>query len=248
MLGRIHSIESCGTVDGPGIRFVVFTQGCPLRCKYCHNPDTWNCDGGTLMEVSQILEQYEACKEFLRNGGITVSGGEPLLQMDFLIDLFTKCKEREIHTCIDTSGIVYQPDNKVQQQKLEQLMAVTDLILLDIKHIDSTKHKELTGADNNGILGFAQYLNEHNIPVWIRHVVVPEITTKDEDLYQLGYFLGQLKNIKALDVLPYHTLGEVKYERLGIPFPLKGVKAATKDDAVRARDIILKGMKARIKG
>ncbi len=248
MLGRIHSIESCGTVDGPGIRFVVFTQGCPLRCKYCHNPDTWNCDGGTLMEVSQILEQYEACKEFLRNGGITVTGGEPLLQMDFLIDLFTKCKEREIHTCIDTSGIVYQPDNKVQQQKLEQLMAVTDLILLDIKHIDSTKHKELTGADNNGILGFAQYLNEHNIPVWIRHVVVPEITTNDEDLYQLGYFLGQLKNIKALDVLPYHTMGEVKYERLGIPFPLKGVKAATKDDAVRARDIILKGMKARIKG
>ncbi len=248
MLGRIHSIESCGTVDGPGIRFVVFTQGCPLRCKYCHNPDTWNCDGGTLMEVSQILEQYEACKEFLKNGGITVTGGEPLLQMDFLIDLFTKCKERGIHTCIDTSGIVYQSDNEVQQQKLKELMEVTDLILLDIKHIDSTKHKELTGADNKGILGFAQYLNENNIPVWIRHVVVPEITTIEEDLYQLGYFLGQLKNIKALDVLPYHTMGEVKYERLGIPFPLKGVKAATKDDAVHARNMILKGMKARIKG
>ncbi len=199
------------------------------------------------MEVSEILEVYEGYKEFLKNGGITVTGGEPLLQMDFLIELFTKCKERGIHTCIDTSGAVFQPNNKFQQEKLTKLMAVTDLVLLDIKHINSEKHKDLTGADNKGILAFAQYLDDNQIPVWIRHVVVPGITLKDEDLYDLGYFLGQFKNIKALDVLPYHTMGKVKYESLGIPYPLDGVPAATNDEAIHARNQILKGMKKRIK-
>ena len=247
MKGRIHSIESFGTVDGPGIRLVVFTQGCPLRCKYCHNPDTWNYEGGTLMEVAEILEVYEDCKEFLKNGGITVTGGEPLLQMDFLIELFTKCKDKGIHTCIDTSGCVYQSNNKSQHEKLTNLMAVTDLVLLDIKHISSEKHQELTGADNKGILAFAQYLDDNQIPVWIRHVVVPGVTLKDEDLYNLGYFLGQFKNIKALDILPYHTMGKEKYESLGIPYPLDGVPAATNEEAIHARNQILMGMKKRMK-
>ncbi len=199
------------------------------------------------MEVSQILEQYEGCKEFLKNGGITVTGGEPLLQMDFLIDLFTQCKEKEIHTCIDTSGAVYQQGNALQHEKLEKLMNVTDLILLDIKHIDPVQHRSLTGADNKAILNFAHYLNEKEIPVWIRHVVVPGITLDDKALYDLGYFLGQFKNIKALDVLPYHTMGKVKYETLGIPYPLEGVSAATKGEALHARNEILKGMRNRIK-
>ena len=200
------------------------------------------------MEVSEILEQYEGCKEFLRNGGITVTGGEPLLQIDFLIELFTACKERKIHTCIDTSGVVYQPGNKVLQEKLDQLMSLTDLVLLDIKHIDSVKHKELTGADNSGILAFLKYLNDRNIPVWIRHVVVPGITLNDKDLFELGYFLGQFKNIKALDALPYHTMGTAKYESLNIPFALEGVAPATKEEAIHARTEILKGMRKRIKG
>lgn len=199
------------------------------------------------MEVSQILEAYEGYKSFLQNGGITVTGGEPLLQMDFLIELFTQCKERGIHTCIDTSGAVYQPNNELQQQKLKQLMAVTDLVLLDIKHIDSVKHKELTGADNKGILAFAKYLNDNNIPVWIRHVVIPGINLQENDLFQLGYFLGQLRNIKALDVLPYHTMGREKYTKLGIPYALEGVPAATKAEAIQAREEIIKGMRKRIK-
>ncbi len=247
MQGRIHSIESCGTVDGPGIRLVVFTQGCPLRCKYCHNPDTWDYQGGTLMDVSEILEEYEGCKEFLKNGGITVTGGEPLLQLDFLIDLFTQCKARGIHTCIDTSAAVYQPDNMEQKDKLETLFAVTDLVLLDIKHIDATKHKELTGLTNGGILKFAALLNERQVPVWIRHVVVPGITLDTQYLEELGYFLGQFRNVKALDVLPYHTMGQVKYERLGMPYPLDGVPAASKEEAIEARNTILIGMKKRIK-
>lgn len=240
-------MESCGTVDGPGIRFVVFTHGCPMRCKYCHNPDTWKYQGGTLMEVSEILEEYEGCKEFLKNGGITVTGGEPLLQLDFLIDLFTQCKERGIHTCIDTSGACYLPESTHQQEKLNQLMAVTDLVLLDIKQIDSAKHKDLTGHGNENILAFARYLDQKEIPVWIRHVIVPGLTLNDEDLFALGYFLGQLKNIKALDVLPYHTMGKVKYERLNIPYPLEGVPSATTEDAIHARNVIIEGMKKRIR-
>lgn len=199
------------------------------------------------MEVSEILEEYEGCKEFLKNGGITVTGGEPLLQLDFLIDLFTQCKERGIHTCIDTSGACYLPESTHQQEKLNQLMAVTDLVLLDIKQIDSAKHKDLTGHGNENILAFARYLDQKEIPVWIRHVIVPGLTLNDEDLFALGYFLGQLKNIKALDVLPYHTMGKVKYERLNIPYPLEGVPSATTEDAIHARNVIIEGMKKRIR-
>lgn len=245
MQGRIHSLESFGTVDGPGVRYVVFVQGCPMRCAYCHNPDTWAMTGGTMMEPSYIIEQYERNKGFYKGGGITVTGGEPLMQVDFLIDLFTLAKEKGIHTCIDTSGIAYKPGNTEFIAKLDRLMELTDLVMLDIKHIDPEKHKELTEQPNEGILAFCGYLAERNVDMWIRHVVVPGITDDDKYLFDLGYFIGQFNNLKALDVLPYHTMGETKYEKLGIEYKLKGVPAMDKEKIVDKKQIILNGIKKR---
>ncbi|HKM03267.1 MAG TPA: pyruvate formate-lyase-activating protein [Lachnospiraceae bacterium] len=245
MSGQIHSLESFGTVDGPGVRFVVFTQGCPMRCAYCHNPDTWPMSGGKKMEVSEILDDYERNKDYYKDGGITVTGGEPLMQIDFLIELFTEAKKKNINTCIDTSGITYTADNTSFKEKFEKLIPITDLIMLDIKHINNEKHKELTEHPNVGILAFAEYLSEKNVPLWIRHVVVPGITDDDESLFQLGYFIGGLKSLKALDVLPYHTMGEVKYQNLGLDFKLKGVPAMDKNKLIDCKQIILNGIKKR---
>lgn len=239
MNGRIHSIESFGTVDGPGIRFVVFMQGCPMRCMYCHNPDTWDPKLGKEVSTDYILEQYDKTKEYYTNGGLTVTGGEPMLQMDFLIELFEKAKQKSIHTCIDTSGITHRPDSPDYMQKLDRLMNVTDLVMLDIKHIDNLEHKKLTKQPNTKILEFARYLSQNNIPVWIRHVVVPGITDNEIYLKQLGAFIAELHNVKALDVLPYHTMGAVKYQNLGMEYPLEGVRALEKSEAVKARNIIL---------
>lgn len=241
--GRIHSIESMGTVDGPGLRFVVFVQGCPMRCAYCHNPDTWSTHAGTLMDPEDILAQMEHNRSFYKNGGITVTGGEPLLQIDFLIDLFTLAKERGIHTCIDTSGITYRPGNTVYNEKLDHLMTLTDLIMLDIKHIDPQKHLELTQQPNDGILAFARYLNEKQIPVWIRHVVVPGITDDPKYLYQLGEFIAPFTNLKVLDILPYHTMGKVKYDNLGMDYPLKDVPAMSQATAIELKKHVLNGIK-----
>lgn len=245
MQGRIHSLESFGTVDGPGVRFVIFVQGCPMRCAYCHNPDTWEMNAGTLMEPAYLIEQYERNAGFYKDGGITVTGGEPLMQLDFLIELFTLAKKKNIHTCIDTSGIAYNPDNAPLVTKMDRLMELTDLVMLDIKHIDPEKHKELTLQPNKHILEFAAYLNEKQVPMWIRHVVVPGITDDDKYLFELGYFIGQFRNLKALDVLPYHTMGEVKYEKLGIPYRLKGVPAMDKDVAIEKKQVILEGIRKR---
>lgn len=246
MQGRIHSLESFGTVDGPGTRFVVFVQGCPMRCAYCHNPDTWDMTGGTLMEPSDIIAQYERNSAFYQNGGgLTVTGGEPLMQIDFLIDLFTLAKERNIHTCIDSSGIAYNPDSASQREKLNRLMTLTDLVMLDIKHIDPDKHLELTQQKNENILKFAAYLNEKRVDMWIRHVVVPGLTDDDKYLYDLGYFIGQFSNLKALDVLPYHTMGEKKYQSLGMEYKLKGVPAMDKTRLLEKKQVILDGIKAR---
>lgn len=243
MNGRIHSIETFGTVDGPGVRFVVFVQGCPMRCQYCHNPDTWDVTGGTEIPVDEILAKYEANKSFYTGGGITVTGGEPLLQIDFLTELFMKAKAKGIHTCIDSSGIVYKQDNKAVIDKLDVLMQYTDLVMLDIKHIDPEEHLKLCKQPNDGILAFAKYLSDKNVPVWIRHVVVPGITDNEEYLYKLGQFIGTLNNVKALDVLPYHTMGVMKYEKLGIDYPLKGVPALTRDEVIKAKSFIIKGIK-----
>lgn len=245
MSGRIHSLESFGTVDGPGTRFVVFVQGCPMRCVYCHNPDTWAMTGGTMMEVSEIIEQYERNKSFYTKGGITVTGGEPLMQPDFLIELFTECKKRNIHTCLDSSGIAFKPDNKAFIEKMDRLVPLIDLVMLDIKHIDPVKHQELTQQPNDGILAFAQYLSDRHVDMWIRHVVVPGITDDPKYLYELGYFIGGLANLKALDVLPYHTMGKVKYDKLGLEYPLKDVPAMTQDQAVECKKHILDGVKKR---
>ena len=245
MQGRIHSLESFGTVDGPGVRFVVFTQGCPMRCAYCHNPDTWEVNAGTPMEPSYIIEQYERNISFYRGGGITVTGGEPLLQIDFLIDLFSQAKAKNIHTCLDTSGIVFNPSNTSLMAKMDRLMELTDLVMLDIKHIDSDKHKELTAQPNENILKFAEYLSERGVDTWIRHVVVPGLTDDDKFLYDLGYFIGGLRSLKALDVLPYHTMGEPKYEKLGMEYKLKGVPAMDKNILLEKKKVILDGVKAR---
>ena len=245
MSGRIHSLESFGTVDGPGVRFVVFVQGCPMRCAYCHNPDTWAMTGGKIMEASEIIEQYERNIAFYKNGGITVTGGEPLMQVDFLIELFTLAKEKSIHTCIDTSGIAYKLDNTAFIEKLDRLMTLTDLVMLDIKHIDPEKHKELTQQPNDGILAFCEYLNDRQVDVWIRHVVVPTITDDDTYLYKLGYFIGQFTNVKALDILPYHTMGKPKYEQLGMEYKLDGIPAMDKNKVIEKKQVVLQGIKDR---
>ena len=239
MNGFVHSTESFGTVDGPGVRFVVFLQGCPMRCQYCHNPDTWKMNTGAVRSAQSLIQEYERNKAFYAKGGITVTGGEALVQIDFLLELFTLAKQKNIHTCLDTSGITYRPGNSSYNEKLDALMKVTDLVMLDIKHIDPEGHKALTGHDNAGILAFARYLEEKNVPVWIRHVVVPGITDDEGQLTRLGSFLGTLSNVKALDVLPYHIMGVTKYEQLNIPYPLDGVPPATKDQAAKAKKIIL---------
>ncbi|MBR5155289.1 MAG: pyruvate formate lyase-activating protein [Clostridia bacterium] len=242
MKGLIHSQESFGTVDGPGIRYVVFMQGCPMRCLYCHNPDTWKIGTGQEITPEEILEEYNKNSSFYEKGGITVTGGEPLLQIDFLIDLFRKASAEGIHTCIDTSGVTYDPQNVLYTKKLDELMNYTDLCMLDIKHIDSEKHKNLTGWDNKNILLFAKYLESKKIPLWVRHIIIKGITDDPKDLRDLGRFIGTLKNLRALDVLPYHTMGVGKYKELGIPYPLEGISALPKQDAINAKKIILEGI------
>ena len=246
MQGRIHSLESFGTVDGPGVRYVVFVQGCPMRCAYCHNPDTWEMSGGTMMEPSEILDNYERNKPFYKGGGITVTGGEPLMQIDFVLELFTQAHERGIHTCLDSSGIAYKPNaNPDWLAKLDKLCAVTDLVMLDIKHIDPEKHKDLAKQPNEGILAFAEYLDKMHVDVWIRHVVVPGLTDDPKDLHRLGYFIGRLSNLKALDVLPYHTMGKKKYDELGLPYRLDGVPEMSKDRVPELKQHILNGIRER---
>lgn len=239
MLGRIHSIESFGTVDGPGVRFVIFTQGCPMRCLYCHNPDTWERNAGTQKSVDELLGEYEKNRAFYQNGGITVTGGEPLWQLDFLLELFTKAKEKNIHTCLDTSGVTFSSPTP----ELNKLLDVTDLVMLDIKHIDNEKHKELCGVTNPNILAFARYLNEYGTNILIRHVVVPTITDDPEYHFKLGQFLGELKQVKSLDVLPYHKMGVNKYASLGLEYPLDGLDALEPEVAVKARENIIRGMR-----
>lgn len=236
MKGKIHSIETCGTVDGPGIRFVVFMQGCPMRCMYCHNPDTWDIKNSLIYSSDEILKKYYNVKEFCK-GGLTITGGEPLLQMDFVTDLFYKAKLKNIHTALDTSGVLFSED-KIEH--FNKLIKYTDLVLLDIKHINEKEHIKLTGYSNKNILSFANYLSNNNISVWLRHVIVPTITDKESDLEELGRFLSKLNNIKALDILPYHNMAMKKYKELNIEYKLKNIKPATKEEAIKARDIIYK--------
>ncbi|MCD8118061.1 MAG: pyruvate formate lyase-activating protein [Lachnospiraceae bacterium] len=243
MKGKIHSLESFGTVDGPGVRYVVFVKGCPMRCQFCHNPDTWSMEGATEMTADEILAAYDRNHPFYKNGGLTVTGGEPLVQIDFVTELFEKAKAEGIHTCLDTSGAPFRKDNAALVAKYDRLMKVTDLIMLDIKHVDEEAHLKLCSFSGIPIRDFAKYTEQRGVDLLIRHVLVPGITQDDDALYRLGLYLGTLKNVKALDVLPYHTMGVNKYHELGIEYPLEGVPALTKDDAKKAREVILSGMR-----
>ncbi len=241
--GRIHSIETYGTVDGPGVRFVIFTQGCPMRCLYCHNPDTWNPGGGRVMTVDALLEQYERNRGYYRQGGITVSGGEPMMQMQFLTVLFEEAARRKIHTCLDTSGICFREGDPSFMKWLERLIRVTDLVMLDIKHIEDKVHRELTKHSNEPVLAFARYLDQHGVTMWIRHVIVEGYTVDEKELQALGSFIGGLRHVKGLDVLPYHSMGKQKYESMGIEYPLKELPDLPKEKAVWAKEEILRGIR-----
>lgn len=238
MNGRIHSFESFGTVDGPGIRFVVFLQGCPLRCQYCHNPDTWEF-GGEEYSAEEVANRVMKYKNYFgENGGVTVTGGEPLLQLDFVIELFKILKGKGLHTCVDTSGITFVPENEKILEKFENLLPLTDLFMLDIKHIDDEACKKLTGQGNARTLAFAKYLSDHKKKLWIRQVIVPNLTDKEEDLKRTRAFIDTLETVEKVEVLPYHTLGVVKYEKLGLTYPLKGVEKPTKESMALAKQIL----------
>lgn len=240
MAGYIHSLETFGTVDGPGVRFVVFFQGCPMRCLYCHNPDTWHMQDGTEMSADEILQKFERNRAFYTTGGLTATGGEPLLQMDFLIELFQKAKEKGIHTCLDTSGILFDPKDPEKMQKFETLAKVTDLVMLDIKHMENAEHEKLTGHSNRNVFAFAEFLKEREIPVWIRHVAVPGITNQKEELEALGEYLKTLPNMEKLEILPYHALAVPKYENLGLEYPLKDTPQMQKTEAAEIYDFVTK--------
>jgi pyruvate formate lyase activating enzyme len=239
MKGFIHSIETCGTVDGPGLRYVIFTQGCLLRCQYCHNADTWEIGKGKEMTVEEIIDDVKTYLPFINasGGGITVSGGEPLLQIDFLIELFKACKKLGIHTAIDSSGGCYTAEASFQQ-KLNELLSYTDLILLDLKHIDEKKHRKLTGKTNQHILQFARFLSEKNVPVWIRHVLVPTITDDPNDLRSLAAFIRTLNNVEKIEILPYHKLGVYKWKALGLKYPLEGIEPPSEENVEMAQRIL----------
>lgn len=241
MLGRIHSFESFGTVDGPGIRFVTFLQGCPLRCKYCHNPDTWGA-GGTEYSVEEVVERALKYKNYFGDkGGVTVTGGEPLLQIEFVIQLFTALKLKGIHTCVDTSGFTFNKDNERSVELHKQLIEVTDLFLLDIKHIDDEKCKALTGQSNKNTLNFAKFLSDNGKKMWIRQVLVPAWTDNEEDLNKTRAFIDTLATVEKVEVLPYHSMGKVKYDKLGIEYAFKDMQTPTKESVQKAKEILRKG-------
>lgn len=234
LIGRIHSFESFGTVDGPGIRFVIFMQGCPLKCKYCHNCDTWDTAGGAEYSVDDVMQKIMRLKPYMdtSNGGVTISGGEPLLQVKFVTELFQQLKAHNIHTALDTSGSL------PITEPIKELLEYTDLVLLDIKHIDNQKCIDLTGVPNTNTLNFATYLSEHAIPMWIRQVLVPGFTDDKHDLIQLRDFISTLKTVDKVEVLPYHNLGKFKWEELGLKYELEDAALPTEEQIKKAKDIL----------
>ena len=228
LVANIHSFETFGTVDGPGIRFIFFMQGCNLRCKYCHNRDTWRKNGGKKLTIDELMEKILKYKNYITpSGGVTASGGEPLLQASFLIELFKRLKKEGIHTCIDTSGMFPITD------EIKELLSLTDLVLLDIK-----KCKDLVGFSNKLELEFARYLSDNGNKMWIRQVLVPGYTDDEQDLLKLKDFLSTLKNVEKFELLPYHNMGKYKWSDLGVEYELENVKPATQDDVDRAKKIL----------
>ena len=236
--GKVHSLESFGLVDGPGVRYVIFLQGCPMRCQYCHNPETWKMEGGSWWTSRELFAQAYRYRNYWKkkgktHGGITVSGGEPLLQFEFLIELFKKLKAKGIHTCIDTSGMVGLTD------KMKELIDLTDLFLMDVKHIDPDKCKDLVGFSNERELAFIRYLSDIGKPMWIRQVLVPGFTDDENDLIKLRDFISSLKSVQKVEFLPYHTMGKYKWLEYGDKYELEGVREANDEDVERAKKIVL---------
>ncbi len=238
-MGKIHSVFSGGTVDGPGIRFVVFTQGCPLRCKFCHNPDTWKIGAGEERSVDDLIKEIVRYKNYFGlNGGLTISGGEPLVQLDFITELSKAAVKNGVNVAVDTSGYLFDETSPEKIKKFDELNKYVDLYLLDIKHIDDDKHRMLTGVSNKHTLAFAKYLSESGKKMWIRHVLVPGITDDDDALIRLKEFVDTLKTVEKVEVLPYHTMGVPKYEKLGIDYPLKGVEPPSKERVMNAKRLL----------
>ena len=238
ILGKVHSIETFGAVDGPGIRFVIFLKGCNMRCKYCHNPDTWfgsACETKTAEELISKALKYKTY--WKKEGGITVSGGDPLVQIDFLIELFTLAKKHGINTCIDTSGEPFKEDSDYLG-KTDKLLELTDLVILDLKEMNNQKHKWLTSRSNENILKFARYLSDKNKKMWIRHVLVPTITDDETDLVELKNFVHTLNNVEKFEILPYHSFGTFKYKELNLPYQLLDIKEPTEEEIKRAKRIL----------
>jgi pyruvate formate-lyase 1-activating enzyme len=237
-VGYVHSLETFGSVDGPGVRYLIFLTGCGMRCQYCHNPDTWNMAAGTPYTADELIKEAIKYRTYWGSkGGITISGGDPLLQIDFLLDLCKKAKEENIHMTIDTSGSPFTRQNPYFH-KFQELVQYTDLFLLDIKHIDALQHKALTACSNDNILDMARYLSEIGKPVWIRHVLVPEKTDDDVALHQLREFIDSLHNVEKVEVLAYHTLGVKKWEDMKMSYPLAGIEAPTQERMENAKNIL----------
>ncbi len=234
MKARIHSFESFGTVDGPGVRFVIFMQGCPLRCQYCHNPDTWSFKEGKQYSVEEVVKEVLKYKNYIKTGGITFTGGEPLAQIDFVIEVCKQLKQLGIHTCVDTSGIYFDEKDK----RYDELLKVVDLFLLDLKHINNEVHEQLTGLPNVKVLKFAQYLSDLNKPVWIRQVLLDGYTNDETYLKETKVFLDSLNNVEKIEVLPYHTMGLLKYKQMKLDYPLVGVEKPTIQDIERANKLL----------
>ncbi len=240
--GYVHSLESFGSVDGPGVRYIIFLTGCAMRCQFCHNPDTWDMKTGTLYTADELLEKAMKYRTYwAKEGGITVSGGEPLLQIDFLTELFRKAKANGIHTTLDTSGNPFTREDPFFS-KFNELMKYTDLVMLDIKHIDDEQHKILTGCTNQNILDLARYLSDIKKPVWIRHVLVPERSDYDEYLIKLDEFIQSLDNVQKVEVLPYHTLGAYKWDELGYDYKLKGIDPPSIERVENANKLLHTGV------
>ncbi|MBO9598731.1 MAG: pyruvate formate lyase-activating protein [Cohnella sp.] len=236
-MGRIHSLDTFGTVDGPGIRFVLFMQGCALRCQYCHNPDSWDRGGGTVRSVEDILAEIEPYVDYYKRsgGGITVTGGEPTLQAPFVAELFKACKDRwGLHTALDTSGFC-------DPSHADELLNVTDLALLDLKLMNAEGHRSLTGQSNSRILTFAEHLSKLGKRMWIRHVLVPGLTDEASDLIALGRFAERLHSVDKIELLPYHRMGTYKWQQLGMPYPLEGVMEPSSEEVERAQRLIEQG-------